>query len=164
MITINQLLPIVCQELNNIPLLLWSQKKVLVTPENVMLNTRKRAIIEARQFCCFYLNKYTKLTSSAIGEEVRNYDHSTVLHSIKTIHNLIDSNTRIREIHQNIDERVKDIIINNSGESFTELLQLLKKKADEMNLSKFVFNYEGFCFLLKITEGQWLDPEYIEIL
>lgn len=56
-----------------------------VTVQNVMSKSRKREYVLARQVSMFLAQKYTKMPASRIGLLIGNRDHSTVIHSCKTI-------------------------------------------------------------------------------
>lgn len=66
-------------------------------PENFKKDsTRKREYVYARQICCYLIAKYTSLSLGRIGEIFNGKDHATVLHSKKTIRNLMDSSKQIK--------------------------------------------------------------------
>ena len=68
--------------------------------------TRERAFVLPRQVGHYFLHKKTKLTLSEIGKKIGGKDHATVLHSCKTIRNLIQTDRdfakEIEEIESNI--------------------------------------------------------------
>lgn len=51
----------------------------------VLSSTRRMPFVKYRQLILYLCRKYTKLDLKTIGEQVGNVDHSTVIHSIKTI-------------------------------------------------------------------------------
>ncbi len=67
-----------------------------VTVEQIKSSTRKKPIIEARQVSMWLAKKRTKYSLSFIGshfdgnEKPNKKDHSSVIHSIKTIDNAIE--------------------------------------------------------------------------
>jgi len=57
---------------------------------------RHRELVSARQISMFYLKQNTKLSLAQIGAMFRK-DHATVLHSIKTVNNLADTDKCYRQ-------------------------------------------------------------------
>lgn len=70
--------------------------------------SRKRGKCESRQFAHFICYEYLlpKPTLSKIGEIIGNKDHATVLHSCKTINNLLETDPSKRKI---LDEILKEL-------------------------------------------------------
>lgn len=65
---------------------------VKITPEELQFKTRKREVVEGRQICHF-LSRENKLGSlREIAFRFGHKDHATVLHSIKTVKELIETN------------------------------------------------------------------------
>lgn len=54
-------------------------------------DSRKREVVMARQLAHYFSKKFTKLSLAKIGDEIGGLDHTTVLHSIKTVKNLCDT-------------------------------------------------------------------------
>ena len=76
-------------------------------PENFKKDTtRKREYVYARQICCYLIDKYTSLTLGRIGEIFNGKDHATVLHSKRTISNLMDSSKKIKTEVQAIEKLI----------------------------------------------------------
>lgn len=73
-------------------------------------NTRKREIVNARQISMYLAKKYTKNSLKEIGKHFGNKDHSTVIHSIQVVDNLIEVDKKFRE---DIDELKKRINLSN---------------------------------------------------
>ena len=67
----------------------------MVTLEQLRSKTRKREIVEARQIYCKLAKKRTKYTLEQIGSAI-NKDHATVLHSVRTCNNLIETNINFK--------------------------------------------------------------------
>ena len=67
----------------------------MVTLEQLRSKTRKRGIVEARQIYCKLAKKRTKYTLEQIGSAI-NKDHATVLHSVRTCNNLIETNINFK--------------------------------------------------------------------
>ncbi len=71
--------------------------------DNDALNgqSRKRNIVTARQIAMYLSKEYTHLPLTAIGRDLGNKNHATVVHAIKTISNLMDTD---KELHTTIQE------------------------------------------------------------
>lgn len=88
--------------------------------QRIKEKNRKREIVEARQIAMWMMNSYTRLSLSAIGayfeSEGHKFDHATVLHAIKTVNNLRETDKDFREkfesVHSEI-ELFKNSEINN---------------------------------------------------
>ena len=79
-------------------------------PEILNSKTRKREIVQLRQICHYFANKYldkNKYPSGRIGKEIGNKDHSTVLYSIKVVNNLIDIDRLFASDIESIDNIIK---------------------------------------------------------
>lgn len=67
--------------------------------EVLKAKTRKREIVEARQFYFKRAKLYTKSSLALIGSLV-NKDHATVMHGIKTVNNIVQVKERYEEIFE----------------------------------------------------------------
>lgn len=59
--------------------------------ELLTARTRARPIVECRQVCCYFLRNLTDLSLKEIGEMMGGRDHTTSIHSIKTVQDLMDT-------------------------------------------------------------------------
>src|ERR1017187_5414843 len=64
--------------------------------EAIKSNSRKREVVQARQITMYFAKNLTKYSLQSIGKQCGNKDHATVLHSCKTVNNLMDSDKRFR--------------------------------------------------------------------
>ena len=67
----------------------------MVTLDQLRSKKRQREIVEARQIYCKLAKKRTKYTLEQIGSAI-NKDHATVLHSVRTCNNLIETNINFK--------------------------------------------------------------------
>jgi hypothetical protein len=74
-----------------------------VSFEEMKDKTRKRDIVTARQVCMAMQKKHTILSFKVIGKMFGDRDHTTVIHSINTVNDLIDSNPGYRKDIEHID-------------------------------------------------------------
>ena len=75
--------------------------------EVINSKTRKREIVQARQLAMYFSKKHTKNSLSTIGLHCGNKDHATVLHAVKTVNNLIDTDKQFRVYVDEIDKKLK---------------------------------------------------------
>ena len=72
----------------------------MITPEAMQAKNRKRNVIECRQVIHWMLKNnvtFNTMSLEAIGNIVGGKDHATVLHSVKQINNLIQTERPFRE-------------------------------------------------------------------
>ena len=82
--------------------------------KNEMLSSRRsRYLVRPRQTAIYLTKILTSKSLPEIGREFSNRDHTTVIHSIKTIENLKKNDT---ELCANIDTLKNQILYNNSNE------------------------------------------------
>lgn len=67
-----------------------------IDPAVAVKKTRKREIVQVRQVSMYFAKKYTKCSLATIGNEYGGKDHATVLHAVKTVNNLIDTDKRFK--------------------------------------------------------------------
>jgi chromosomal replication initiation ATPase DnaA len=71
-----------------------------VKPSEFFSKNRKRNLTECRQWVCYYFTLYCdqrflpKMPLTKIGFAIGGKDHATVLHSIKAIQNIIDTDQK----------------------------------------------------------------------
>jgi chromosomal replication initiator protein len=71
------------------------------------LKTNKRDFVEPRQAAHFIARKMTTNSLSIIGQKIGNKDHATILHSCKTISNLMETDKQFRHKIELIENRLK---------------------------------------------------------
>ena len=74
-----------------------------MTLREASINTRKREILQVRQIGMYFCKKKTKATLKAIGD-LYEKDHTTVLSSIKTVNNYIETDRNFAEQIEVIDK------------------------------------------------------------
>ena len=88
--------------------------KFFIISKNEMLSSRRsRYLVRPRQTAIYLTKILTSKSLPEIGREFSNRDHTTVIHSIKTIENLKKNDT---ELCANIDTLKNQILYNNSNE------------------------------------------------
>jgi chromosomal replication initiator protein len=73
----------------------------------IFTSTRKREVVIVRQVAMYFAKKYTDLSLAQIGEKCGNKDHATVLHAIRTVNNMRETNKIFREKLEEIDKIFK---------------------------------------------------------
>ncbi|MCB0517237.1 MAG: chromosomal replication initiator protein DnaA, partial [Bacteroidetes bacterium] len=72
-------------------------------------NTRRREVVQARQIAMFFAKMFTKSSLKAIGKDFGGKDHSTVIHSCQTVHDLMESDVEyardVNEIKKTIERQ-----------------------------------------------------------
>lgn len=77
-----------------------------VDKELLKAKTRKREIVQARQISMYFAKELTKSSLKTIGMHFGGRDHSTVIHAVQTVNDLISID---KEFRKNIDEIKKKI-------------------------------------------------------
>ena len=67
---------------------------------------RTREVAIARQLAMYLAKQHTKMPLTAIGAAIGNRNHATVLHSCKTISNLMDTDKTFRTQVEEIEKYV----------------------------------------------------------
>lgn len=76
-----------------------------MTWEKISIKSRKRELVECRQLFCKIIRdiKKNELSLSQIGAEIRDdFDHSTVIHSISQMENMIETDEGFRKRYERI--------------------------------------------------------------
>lgn len=73
-----------------------------IHPEYIRMKTRETKIVIPRQLCMYMATKTTNRTYTEIGHYFGNKDHATVTHAVKSINNLIETNSEFRDRYKRI--------------------------------------------------------------
>lgn len=77
--------------------------------EDIKTQSRKREVLLPRQIAMYFCKEYTAVSLRGIGSRFGDKHHATVLHSYKTINNLIDTDKRVRLLVADIREKVSKL-------------------------------------------------------
>jgi hypothetical protein len=109
--------------------------------DDMMSKRRFRELVDTRQMICYIINKYyhERVTLADIGLII-NCDHSSVIHSIKCVNNLIQTNKPYKKklyeilflIENDFSEHLKTISRNKSKTEMTEILISIQKRNAEI--------------------------------
>jgi len=73
----------------------------------MLSKSRKRAIAQPRQITMYLAKKFTNNSLKAIGEHFAGRDHTTVIHSCKSVENLLDTDPEYRERFEELEQKVQ---------------------------------------------------------
>lgn len=76
--------------------------------DDIKRKSRKREVLIPRQLCQYFIKQYTKYSLREVGEVTGGYDHATILHSIKVIENLCETDIFFRSKLGAIDLDIKE--------------------------------------------------------
>jgi chromosomal replication initiator protein len=78
-----------------------------VPVETLSSKTRKRDIVIARQLSMYLAKNYTEDSLKSIGANFGGKDHSTVIYSINTVRDLIDTDTIFKDLVAELEKKVE---------------------------------------------------------
>ena len=78
-----------------------------VSIELLKAKTRKREIVVARQVAMYLAKEYTNMSLKSIGFHFGNRDHSTVIHAISTVNDMMDTDAKFLTQMEDILKKVK---------------------------------------------------------
>jgi len=91
----------------------------------IKYDSRKREVVQARQIAMVLSKQLTKKSLDYIGKQLADRDHATVLHAIKTVNNLIDTDKEFKKTYFEICEKVDDFFLCNiTRDEINEAIQV----------------------------------------
>jgi len=75
--------------------------------ETLSSKTRKRQVVIARQLSMYLAKNYTKSSLKTIGDNFGGKDHSTVIYSINTVRDLIDTDSLFKDTVAELEKKVE---------------------------------------------------------
>ena len=69
--------------------------------------TRKKEIVIARQIAMYFSKEYTNHSLKSIGYHFGGRDHSTVIHAVQSVNDLIDTNNNFKSSIEDLKKRLK---------------------------------------------------------
>lgn len=69
--------------------------------------TRKQEIVEARQIAMYLAKQYTESSLKTIGLHFGGRDHSTVIHAVRTIENLLENSVKHQRILKEVRQKIE---------------------------------------------------------
>lgn len=80
-----------------------------VRAEDIYGKSRKAHIAQARHMCMYLAQEHVQMTASKIGAMIGNRDHSTVIHSVKTVKQQLDVDKNVQQDVQQLEKMIKQI-------------------------------------------------------
>ncbi|WMJ72750.1 chromosomal replication initiator protein DnaA [Cytophagaceae bacterium ABcell3] len=78
-----------------------------VPVDSLKAKTRKREIVIARQVSMYFSKNYTNMSLKTIGYHFGNRDHSTVIHAISAVNDMMDTDKKFNATMQELTKRLK---------------------------------------------------------
>ena len=106
-----------------------------ITPDEVKIKTRKAEIVFARQLIMYFSMKFKVGTQGFIGNLTGGKDHATVIHSIKTINNYIETDKKKRfkiEYYEKLLGKVLDLELASKTSDIKRVLKPLEKQISDL--------------------------------
>ena len=75
--------------------------------DKIKSTTRRRQVVLARQISMFLVKQHTNNSLKNIGKLFGNRDHSTVIYSLKTVEDLMDTNDEVRRALSELDRKIR---------------------------------------------------------
>ena len=69
--------------------------------------TRKREVVVARQVAMHFAKEYTDLSLKSIGYHFGKRDHSTVIHALSTVSDMMDTDRRFLSNIEEMENKLK---------------------------------------------------------
>ena len=80
-----------------------------ISEQDIKSNKRAANISRARQVAMYVIKDITQMSMAAIGEEFGGRDHSTVVYAISQTEKMMKTDSRLREIIEDITKNVRDM-------------------------------------------------------
>jgi len=82
-----------------------------LTQEDLKAKTRKKEIVIARQLAMYFSKQHTNLSLKSIGYHFGGRDHSTVIHALQTVNDVIEVDRRFRATVEELEKKFKMKIV-----------------------------------------------------
>lgn len=78
-----------------------------INPDDLKDKTRKKEIVIARQVAMYFSKEYTNHSLKSIGYHFGGRDHSTVIHAVQSVNDMMDVNANFRGTVDDLKEKLK---------------------------------------------------------
>jgi chromosomal replication initiator protein len=78
-----------------------------LSADDLKAKTRKKEIVIARQVAMYFSKEYTNHSLKSIGYHFGGRDHSTVIHAVQAVNDMIDVNANFRVSIDDLKEKLK---------------------------------------------------------
>ena len=106
-----QVLKNIVQEIDTEVSMDYIQKTVAnhynVSLESLKSKSRKRELVAARQVAMFFAKKYTNHSLKSIGYYFGGRDHSTVIHALQAVNDMLDTEPRFKIAFKDLQRKIK---------------------------------------------------------
>ena len=75
--------------------------------QDLVARSRKKEIVIARQVAMYFAKEYTNHSLKSIGYHFGGRDHSTVIHAVQSVNDMIDTNTNFRNSIEDLRKKLK---------------------------------------------------------
>jgi len=82
-----------------------------VTQEDLKAKTRKKEIVVARQVAMYFSKEHTNLSLKSIGYHFGGRDHSTVIHALQTVNEVLEVDRRFQRIVEDLRKKFQMKIV-----------------------------------------------------
>ncbi|MCP4336262.1 MAG: hypothetical protein GY679_00205 [Mycoplasma sp.] len=109
-----------------------------LAPGIIYSKTREREIVSVRQIAQQITSELTNLSLASIGLAIGCKEHATVLHSIKTVNNLKETDKKYKEEYERILK--KCLFISNDASYIDELIKSKNKEIARLKQAKMLLD------------------------
>jgi len=106
-----QVLKNIVQEIHTEVSMDYIQKTVAahynISLEDLKSKSRKRELVTARQIAMYFAKKYTNHSLKSIGYYFGGRDHSTVIHALQTVNNILDTEPHFKLSFKDLQRKIK---------------------------------------------------------
>ena len=78
-----------------------------LSPDGLKAKTRKKEIVIARQVAMYFAKEYTNHSLKSIGYHFGGRDHSTVIHAVQAVNDMMDVNANFRHTIADLQDKLK---------------------------------------------------------
>ena len=78
-----------------------------LSPEDLKAKTRKKEIVIARQVAMYFSKDYTNHSLKSIGYHFGGRDHSTVIHAVQSVNDMMDVNANFKSSMEDLKKKLK---------------------------------------------------------
>jgi chromosomal replication initiator protein len=78
-----------------------------VSLENLKSKSRKKELVNARQIAMYFAKKYTNHSLKSIGYYFGGRDHSTVIHALQSVSNMLDTEPHFKLSFKDLQRKIK---------------------------------------------------------
>lgn len=113
------------------------------TPIEIYERTRRRSVVKYRQILFYMVKRHTSLVLREIGEmpkkhDLKQFDHASILHSIKTVSNEMETSAEMRNIILMLEPVLTNLLKNDENKDVVnmklDLLMIIRNNHSKSEL------------------------------